>query len=563
MKRRGKLPAILAALAVTGCASSAPLEDMVGYVPPTSLPAQPKRTLVAEKRELVWAQLVDLLATSAFEVDLADEDKGLLVARYSGDPEPFIDCGSIVTHQNGTLGQIAGSAPTVELNYELENDPVILNRTLNLDSRIIIRVAEQSQGTVIKTDTTYVVTKIIDVVDQSGAVREGNRETVSFEAGDRGEFSKGTACQPNGSLDLAVVQSLPKIVGTDEIDRAQLPDDDIFPIGDEIQDGDVVADLQLPDDVGGKVETVVDPIDETLQSELEVDDVAERAADNLDAAAIPVPLPDATAVSSPSAGETTYDWILPDQGLPKAALPRSDRAEGDGVFQEPDQEIASLETQDERELNSEAPLTDPSEIERETAAVIPDSPVSDQSSSIDLSSTTIVDDTTKKLLQSLDCAGEEWHFCDLVELTTPFRKRNIDKLLGLTVNTTESFTSQAVGRDLRLDVLFPSFPSHLHIAYARRDGTIEHVLSSEDVWPADLAHQFTETGRTIPGPAGLAMIVAIASDRPLFASPPNAPEEATDYLNRLRQRLDDLEAEDPDGLVTASQLLIYVDSDGT
>ena len=35
-----------------------------------------------------------------------------MIARYSGDPKPYVDCGSIVTHQNGTLDQIAGSATT-------------------------------------------------------------------------------------------------------------------------------------------------------------------------------------------------------------------------------------------------------------------------------------------------------------------------------------------------------------------------------------------------------------------------------------------------------------------
>ena len=210
--RHGKLWAVLAVLLVTSCSPSKQLKDMVGYVPPTSFPAQPKRSLVADRPERVWTQLVRFLEGSAFEIEHVDERKNLLIARYSGDPRPYVDCGSIVTHENGALAQIAGSSPAVALNYELEEKPVVLNRSLNLDSRIIIRLVGQPQGTVVKTDTTYVVTKTIDVATPSGEVREGSRETVSFEAGGRGEFSKGTACQPNGSLDLAVLQSLPNIV---------------------------------------------------------------------------------------------------------------------------------------------------------------------------------------------------------------------------------------------------------------------------------------------------------------------------------------------------------------
>ena len=193
-------------------------------------------------------------------------------------------------------------------------------------------------------------------------------------------------------------------------------------------------------------------------------------------------------------------------------------------------------------------------------------PKKGQSASIDRGSTSpasIVEDTTRKLLESLDCKGEEWHFCDLVQLTTPLRKRNIEKLYGLTINTTESFTSQVIGRDLKLDILFPSFPSNLHIAYVRRNGTVDHVISSSEVWPADLAHQLVQNDQAIPGPPGLAMIVAIASNKPLFSSPPDGAEDATVYLGRLKQRLSQIEAEDPGGQIAASQLLIYVENNET
>ncbi len=538
--RKGRLPAILTVILTASCSSPAILKDMVGYVPPTSLPAEPKRTLVSENKSLVWSQLVSLLDSSAFEVDLVDESKNLIVARYSGNPEPFIDCGSIVTHQNGTLGQIAGSAPTVELNYALEQEPVVLNRTLNLDSRIIIRLADQPQGTVIKTDTTYVVTKIVDVVDEAGTVRDGSRETISFEAGNRGEFSKGTACQPNGSLDLAVLKSLPKIVGSDDIDRAALQEAALSPIEPENQSsGAAVAAPDLE-----RTEKAAEPTENPSAAV----DIAKSRPEEVDDKAIPTPLPEAT----------TYDWVLPDQGLPNAAKPQSAQPKNDGnaslVRPEPttQDELATTSTGIEERGTA-------SRSARETAEVVPNDTASPQTSE-NGSATTIVDDTTRKLLQSLDCGGEEWHFCDLVELTTPYRKRNIEELFGLTVNTTESFTSQIVGSDLKLDILFPSFPSHLHIAYARRDGTIEHVMSSPDVWPADLPHQLSDANQTIPGPSGLAMIVAIASELPLFNSPPDTREDATVYLGRLKQRLSELEAENPDGSVAASQLLIFVET---
>lgn len=556
--RHGEFLAVLAALVVAGCSSSEPLRDMVGYVPPTSLPAQPKSTLVADRQDQVWAELTSFLETSDFVIDHIDQEKNLLVARYSGDPEPYIDCGSIVTHENGSLDQIAGSAPAVALNYAIDDNPVVLNRSLNLDSRIIIRLAEQPQGTVIKTDTTYVVTKTVDVADPSGAIKEGSRETISFEAGGRGEFSKGTACQPNGSLDLAVLQSLPNIIGTDEIDRAALTEDSFEPVDRAPLTEDVVAALPEPSEP-----LTTGELSSRIEEPTEVDSLG---LEGLDAAAVPAPAPDTS----------DDDWVLPDQGLPTAALPGpgeilpgveqpTSEQETAAISQERSQPLPTtpVPTSD---LGYESPTSTGSDVPAgtngldETVAAVPDSSAPEESATRGRSSASIVDDTTRKLLESLDCSGEEWHFCDLVELTTPYRKRNIDELLGLTINTTESFTSQIVGDDVKLDILFPSFPSYLHIAYAKRDGTIEHVLSSSETWPADITHQLAQTDRKIPGPEGLAMIIAIAADQPLFSSPPDGAEDATVYLGRLKQRLAELESSNPDGPVAASQLLIFVEN---
>jgi len=527
--RHGILSAVVAAMFATGCTSSEPLRDMIGYVPPTSLPAQPKRTLVADDNEQVWLQLIDFLEASAFDIDHIDEENNFLVARFSGNPEPYIDCGSIVTHHQGTLEQISGSASTVALNYEVDQEPVFLNRLLSLDSRIIIRIADQPQGTVIDTDTTYVVTKTVNMTDLSGDIHEGSRETVSFKAGNRGEFSKGTTCQPNGSLDLAVLKSLPNIVGTDEIDRAAFQDATAPVIQTALNDD--VTPVEPQQTLAKAVPDALTPANEDSS------DVVETDSDGAVASAA-LPKPD---------DDNSYDWVLPEQGLPTAALPA------------PNSTIGSLEQPAER---SDTPSRSAREdwAQKDSAALAPDLPPVSGTLPEAQSPSDIVDDTTRKLLDSLDCNGAEWHFCDLVELTTPYRKRNIEELFGLTINTTGSFASQIIGNDLELDILFPSFTSNLHIAYARRDGTIEHLTSSSDVWPADLPHQLAGADRAIPGPAGLAMIVAIASEQPLFSSPPDELEDAAAYLDRLKQRLTELEGDDPEGSIAASQLLIYVEN---
>ena len=223
--RRGNLLAVLAILILVGCATKTPFREMVGYVPPTSLPSQPKRTMVQDPPHRVWNRLIAFLQTSDFEIDHADGDQRLIVARYSGSPERYVDCGSIVIHENGALSEIPGAAEEITLNARLDDQPVVLKRGVSLESRIIIRLEEQNLGTVVSTDTTYVVTKTVDMKPLPGVKTETSHEVISFSAGKRAEFAKGTACQPNGALDVAVLRTLPHVVGSNEIARADLPVD--------------------------------------------------------------------------------------------------------------------------------------------------------------------------------------------------------------------------------------------------------------------------------------------------------------------------------------------------
>lgn len=530
--RRGESWAVWAMLLLAGCTSSEPFRDMVGYVPPTSLPAQPKRTLVQDEPNQVWDHLVTFLQQSDFEIDHIDPNNRLMVARYSGNPERYLDCGSIVTHENGALGEISGSAGSVVLNDELDGEPVLLKRALSLDSRIIIRLQEQSPGTVISTDTTYAVTKTVDIKTSSGGVREGSRETVNFSAGKRAEFSKGTACQPNGSLDASILQSLPNVIASNEIARADLP---VY--------SSEQAFIAAPDQTTGEGS------DSWIETDLAaIEGIIE---DPLDAAIVPS-APDRLAAEA-----LENDWIYT-----KPLAPEIEEADDLGSTTPVDrpQETplsgsvhAPLSAQ---QSGKEAPLSMPT-----VTAVAPHLATVDVKSNAN-DTGSIIDESTQMLLATLDCQGSEWHFCDLVELTTPYRRRNIENAFGLTLNTAENFASQIVGSELKLDVDLPNFPSYLHIVYVDQDGMIDHVVSSSTLWPTDSTHRFQEVGHLVPAPSGLAMIVAVVSEEPLFASDQTMKEEAHSFLQRLERRLAIINASTDSGRIAASHLLINVEQPG-
>lgn len=531
--RRGNLWAVLAIFALNGCGPSKPIRDMVGYVPPTSVPAQPKRTMVQDQPGKVWDTIIAFLQQSNFDVDHIDNSKKLIVARYSGNPEPYVDCGSIVTHENGALGQISGSAKDVSLNYKHDNQPVILRRALNLDSRIIIRLEEQRLGTVVSTDTTYVVTKTVDIEKLSGNTSEGSRETVSFSAGKRAEFSKGTACQPNGSLDVAILQSLPNVIGSNEITRADLP-------------------IDLPKDGIAIDQYAGDP------SKRSSSDRWDRTAplttekfpdEHLDAAIVPQSPP------KTKAEEEDRDWTFIDPDL------QEQEPIGANKFASSADEAQSVALGVSNATNEPAISAQQSETEKSSTTVaaltLPDK--ADDVGSDGDAPGSIADEMTSTLLASLDCQGDEWHFCDIIELAAPYRKRNLANSSGLTINIADRSTSQIAGSDLKLDVDLPNFPSYLHLLYVHRNGRIDKIVASPSLWPPDVTHSFRETGYLIPGPSGLAMIVALVSEQPLMLSDQIEKQDAKIYLRQLEQRLTEIGASAGENQVVASQLLINVE----
>ena len=53
-----------------------------------------------------WNQLLDRLIQASLQIDLADPERGIIVARYSGDPEPYVTCGWILVGQGGEAEQV-------------------------------------------------------------------------------------------------------------------------------------------------------------------------------------------------------------------------------------------------------------------------------------------------------------------------------------------------------------------------------------------------------------------------------------------------------------------------
>jgi hypothetical protein len=85
-----------------------------------------------------------------------------------------------------------------------------VNRELDLDARLVVEVKRDGRGAAVETTSNYVLTKTVVAAKQGGWRHRRAKEVISFSSGGRGQFSKGTVCQPNGALERTVLDVLPR-----------------------------------------------------------------------------------------------------------------------------------------------------------------------------------------------------------------------------------------------------------------------------------------------------------------------------------------------------------------
>jgi hypothetical protein len=85
---------------------------------------------------------------------------------------------------------------------------VTLERKLRLDARMSVRVEPSGQDAIVRTDSTYRLTKTISSTE---AEQPLHAETIDFRTGESRAFSSGTTCHPNGQLERLVFDARPTV----------------------------------------------------------------------------------------------------------------------------------------------------------------------------------------------------------------------------------------------------------------------------------------------------------------------------------------------------------------
>ena len=142
--------------------------------------------------------------------------------------------------------------------------------------------------------------------------------------------------------------------------------------------------------------------------------------------------------------------------------------------------------------------------------------------------------------------GFEGPYCQALDLFRPYADAFGAPPSGLGLSLPGGRTRLVLGDLLTVNLTLPGFPAYLRVSYFTHDGEVVHLHPS----PTDPARTFGPGVRIALGdpaaggprwevgpPYGTEMIVAIASERPLFASPRPEAEQSDAYLAALAAAL--------------------------
>ena len=198
--------AVVVAASLGGCGSPRP--PALDYLPPSGNPAVTPSAMVRQPSWLVWSSILDHLEQRGVSVEDLDEAAGEMVVRYLGNPEPYVDCGWIVTYRKDELERTPAAVAEASFLRRRDGAAVTLERDLRLDARMTVQVEPEGEAAVVRTDSVYVLTKTIA---PQAADETLHSETISFPSGESGAFSSGTVCQPTGDLERLVLDALPAL----------------------------------------------------------------------------------------------------------------------------------------------------------------------------------------------------------------------------------------------------------------------------------------------------------------------------------------------------------------
>lgn len=199
--------AALAAFLLSGC-----ITGRLDVVPPKPVEQGDHSVVVNRNRSEVWAAAIPRLGKAFFVINNLDQSSGLINVSYSGDPERFIDGGTITSMVENAWGPRTYTFPASRARQVYEqyaNGTLVgIDRRMSLEGRINIILEElQKDQTRVTVNVRYILTKTV-TAQAVGGPPGTNTETISFDSGKKGTFIAGGKefdYWPSGRLEADVL----------------------------------------------------------------------------------------------------------------------------------------------------------------------------------------------------------------------------------------------------------------------------------------------------------------------------------------------------------------------
>lgn len=170
---------------------------------------------IAKPRAEVWKAAVPALARQFFVINNMDQSSGLINLSYSGDPERYVDCGTVsVTYPGRQPVNFPGAR--ADQSYDAINPgigPYTVHRRMQLEGRVNLIFEETAPNTTrVTANTRYILNREVNAVRSSGSPAGNLRHTISFNTNQSASFPAapsapdGVECNPTGQMEREILQ---------------------------------------------------------------------------------------------------------------------------------------------------------------------------------------------------------------------------------------------------------------------------------------------------------------------------------------------------------------------
>jgi hypothetical protein len=181
------LVVILITVLLAGCGGK------LKYVKPTAYGNIENSKIIAKPQDTVWNSAVRQLKEQSYVINNLDKASGLIVLSYRGDPESFVDCGSIASYvKNGPEKRIynfPGSRAQQTFEVLDAGNIFIIERKMSLEGRITLLFEKTGpNSTKVTANTFYVLTRQLTGRQVTKNIPQSSMHTIIFNSGEGAAF---------------------------------------------------------------------------------------------------------------------------------------------------------------------------------------------------------------------------------------------------------------------------------------------------------------------------------------------------------------------------------------